>query len=205
MIEFKNVYIETRHPILTDECYSFKEGMIYGIVGINGSGKTTTFRTMMDLLKPKSGQILFDGEPVTKKRDIVFYYETVEWLDLNLSGKDYLNFVQKIWKSQIPIDSILQEWGMEDYINIPIKKYSLGMKQKLVACMYIISDAKYLIMDELTSALDENNRQYFFNQIQNLKKQGKTIILSSHYKEEIYDYCDKVISFRDHKLCEDKT
>lgn len=82
------------------------------------------------------------------------------------------------------------------------RKYSLGMKQRLVIGLYLVSDAKYLIMDEITNWLDEDNRKHFFQQILNLKKQGKTILLSSHYKDEIVAYCDTVLQIHERTLVE---
>lgn len=76
------------------------------------------------------------------------------------------------------------------------------MKQKLVISMYLISDAKYMIMDEITNGLDEENRKLFFKQIQKLKNDGKTILLSSHYKDEITKYCDVVLQIKNNDLCE---
>ena len=202
MIELKHLTIETRHPILNNVDYTFKDGVIYGIVAVNGSGKTTLFRTMMNLLKAKQGAILFDGASVEKMLDKVFYYESIEWLDKNLSGMDYLKFVKQSWKSDKEIADVLAYWEMAEYIKLPIKKYSLGMKQRLVIGMYMISNANYMIMDEITSGLDEDNRKRFFHQIHDLKAQGKTILLSSHYKEEIMEACDTVLEIKNDKLSE---
>lgn len=202
MIELKQLTIETRHPILNGANYVFEDGKIYGIVAENGSGKTTLFRTMVNLKNPKSGTILFDNLSVDKKLNQIFYFETIEWLDPNLSGYDYLNFVKKQWKSNIDTKEIIQVWNMEGYIKLPIRKYSLGMKQRLIISLYLISDARYMIMDEITSGLDEENRYRFFGLLENLRKQGKTILISSHYKEEILQSCDIVLGIKDQALFE---
>lgn len=202
MIELKNLTIETRHPILQQVDYEFQEGTIYGIVAINGSGKTTLFRTMMNLRNAKSGNILFDGKHVEEMLGKIYYFESLEWLDQNLSGLDYLNFVKRTWKSNINIEDVLASWEMSDYIKLPIGKYSLGMKQRLIIGMYLVSDAGYMIMDEITSGLDEDNRKRFFKQLQELKAQGKTILISSHYKEEIMETCDKVLEIKQNALHE---
>lgn len=200
MIKLKNLTIETRHPILKAINYTFEDNKIYGIVAENGSGKTTLFRTLMGLRKPVGGKILFDNRPVVKKLKDVFYFETIEWLDKNLKGMDYLLFVKKSWNSKISIQKVIDYWGMNDYVNIPIKKYSLGMKQRLIIAMYIVSDAKYMIMDEITIGLDEENRKLFFNVLENMS--NKTILISSHYKEEIALVCDKVLQIKNLNLCE---
>lgn len=204
MIEFKNLTVETRHPIITSVDYSFNEGNIYGLVAVNGSGKTTIFRTMTGLLEPKIGQIIFDKEFVSQKKHEIFYFENNEWFDNNLTGMDYLKFVKDIWKSNKLINDIVDTFKMQDYINIPIKKYSLGMKQKLIISMYLLSDATYLIMDEITNGLDEENRKIFFRELIELKKQKKLILISSHYKEEIERYCDIVIFIKNEKLVEER-
>lgn len=76
------------------------------------------------------------------------------------------------------------------------------MKQRLIIAMYLISDAKYMIMDEITNGLDEDFRNLFFQTIIDLKHQGKTILLSSHYKDEIIEYCDVVLEIKNNKLSE---
>ena len=202
MIELINITIETRHPIVTNVNYTFHDNFIYGIVAENGTGKTTLFRTMVNLLRAKDGDVLFDGMNAEKRKQDIFYFESIEWLDRNLSGLDYLKFVKNIWKSDVDINRIIEEWDMGGYVKIPIRKYSLGMKQRLVIGLYLVSDAKYLIMDEITNGLDEDNRKHFFKQILELKNQGKTILLSSHYKDEIIAYCDTVLQIQNHELAE---
>lgn len=202
MIELDHLTLYTRHPILNDVNYVFSDQKIYGIVAINGSGKTTLFRTMVNLRKAQGGKILFDHQSIELKRSEVFYFETAEWLDRNLNGYDYLNFVKKLWNSSVDLDEIIKTWKMEDFIKIPIKKYSLGMKQRLVIAMYLISDAKYMIMDEITNGLDEDFRNLFFKVIIDLKRQGKTILLSSHYKDEIIEYCDVVLQIKNSQFSE---
>ena len=202
MIQLKDITIETRHSILTKTDYLFEYSCVYGIVADNGSGKTTLFRTMMNLLQPKSGKILFEDKSIEQMLGCIFYFESVEWLDKNLNGLDYLRFVKSLWKSNVQISDIINLWNMEEYIKIPISKYSLGMKQRLVIAMYFVSDAKYMIMDEITNGLDEENRKHFFKLISDLKSKGKTILLSSHYKDEIIEVCDKVLQIKQNQLCE---
>lgn len=202
MIELQNITIKTRHTILKDVSYIFKDETIYGIIAINGSGKTTLFRTMMDLIKLDKGTILYDGSTMEKQLGRIFYFENIEWLDKNLSGLDYLEFVKASWKSNINIEEVIQEWKMDEYVKLPIKKYSLGMKQRLIIGMYIVSDANYMIMDEITSGLDEDNRKLFYQNVEELKRKKKTILLSSHHKEDIMNVCDTVLKIENEKLVE---
>lgn len=195
MLKIKNLSIVSRKPIINDFSYQFELGNLYGLVAINGAGKTTFFRTVTGLLPFKNGDIKINGKKISQSKRDVFYFELSEWLDKNLSGKDYLEFVKKAWKSQKKIEEIVNYWDMSDYIHLPIKKYSLGMKQRLIIAMYVVSDAKCLLMDEITSGLDENSRKKLFKQLNKLvKEENKMVIISSHYKEDIISECDYCMS-----------
>ncbi len=202
MLEIRNMSVMTRHLVYDDISYTFEKGRLYGIVAINGSGKTTLFRAMMRLIPVQNGKVLIDGKDIRKCRNSVFYYESFEWLDGNLSGYDYLKFVKELWKSDINTDEIIQNWKMEEYIKVPIRKYSLGMKQRLIIAMYLVSNADYMIMDEITNALDENNRKLLFENLRRLVQNNKMILLSSHYREDIAKICDVTLTIKDRKLME---
>lgn len=202
MLKIERLTVKTRELIYSDVSYQFECGKMYGIAAVNGSGKTTLFRAMMGLIPLQSGRITVDGQNIEKKRSRIFYYESFEWLDGNLSGRDYLTFVQSMWHSEVSVQRVMDYWEMNEFIDVPIRKYSLGMKQRLIIAMYFVSGAKYLIMDEITNALDEANRQKLFQSLKTMKDKGRMILLSSHYKEEIQEICDVMLTISDHKLLE---
>lgn len=201
MLAIKDLSIATRQPILDNFSFEFKTGNLYGIVATNGSGKTSFFRGLMGLIPVKSGQVYLNKEINFQKE--VFYYESSEWLDKNLSGFDYLTFVKKEWNSTANIENLINLWEMEEYIKLPIKKYSLGMKQKLIILMYFVSEAQCLLMDEITNGLDEKSRNLLFSMLLKYKNNNKLIILSSHYKEDIEEYCDYILSIQNLKVVVD--
>ena len=188
MINLTHVTLKTRQVILQDADFTFKKGRIYGILAINGSGKTTLFRAMSKLLPLGSGHIAASPS--------LFYYESVEWLDGNLSGMDYLRLIKNIWKSDLNLRDEIDYWEMSDYINLPIRKYSLGMKQRLVIAMYFLSQAKCWLMDEITNGLDEYYRQKFFDRLAQIDRKEQLVLLSSHYKEELMEICDSIVTIR---------
>lgn len=186
MITLTHVTLKTRQVILQDVDFTFEKGRIYGILAINGSGKTTLFRAISNLIPISSGNIAVSPS--------LFYYESIEWLDGNLSGMDYLRLIKNIWKSGLNLGDEITYWEMSDYISLPIRKYSLGMKQRLVIAMYFLSQAKCWLMDEITNGLDEYYRQKFFDRLAQIDRQEQLVLLSSHYKEELLDVCDRVVT-----------
>lgn len=186
MITLSNVTIKTRQTIIKNIGFTFNNGKIYGIVAINGSGKTTLFRAISQLIPVNSGNITTLSS--------LFYYENIEWFDLNLSGIDYLNYIKNIWKSNQSLNDEIDFWEMNDFIYLPIRKYSLGMKQRLLIAMYFISQAECWLMDEITNGLDEYFRTKFFNRIDKLNRDNHLIILTSHYKEDLSKVCDKLLT-----------
>ena len=188
MINLTHVTLKTRQVILQDVDFTFKKGRIYGLLAINGSGKTTLFRAISKLLPLSSGHIAVSPS--------LFYYESVEWLDGNLSGMDYLRLIKNIWKSNLNLGDEIAYWEMSDYINLPIRKYSLGMKQRLVIAMYFLSQAKCWLMDEITNGLDEYYRQKFFDRLAQIDRKEQLVLLSSHYKEELMEICDSMVTIR---------
>ena len=191
MITLNQVRLKTREMILKDIDFTFEKGIIYGMVAINGSGKTTLFRAISQLISVNSGKIIAPSS--------LFYYETIEWFDGNLSGMDYLLYIKNVWNSSQNLEHEIEYWEMSDYIHLPIRKYSLGMKQRLLIAMYFMSQADCWLMDEITNGLDEYYRTKFFNRLKEIQTQ-QLMIISSHYKEELMDVCDKIVKIENCRI-----
>ena len=191
MITLNQVRLKTREMILKDIDFTFEKGNIYGMVAINGSGKTTLFRAISQLISVNSGKIIAPSS--------LFYYETIEWFDGNLSGIDYLLYIKNVWNSSQNLEHEIEYWEMSDYIHLPIRKYSLGMKQRLLIAMYFMSHAECWLMDEITNGLDEYYRTKFFNRLTEIHSQ-QLIIISSHYKEELMNVCDKIVKIQNCRI-----
>ena len=106
----------------------------------NGAGKSTFLKALTQLVNYK-GAITFDNMPFNQAKEKIFFFEENNWMDSNLNSLDYLQFVKDSWHSQHDIDTELNFWGIDQFAKVPIKKYSLGMKQKLIIAMYLVSDA----------------------------------------------------------------
>ena len=203
MLTIQNMTLSTREVILHNFSFQFQKGNSYLISATNGSGKTTFFRSLVNLKSLDQGTVTFDQLNFEQRKIKVFYYETSDWFDLNMTGLDYLRLVKKLWHSNHEIETEINFWQMSSYINLPIKKYSLGMKQRLLIAMYLISDADYLIMDEISNGLDEENRDKLFNRLRSLTKQDdKCLLLSSHYRDETLSAIDHVLELKNETMTE---
>lgn len=194
MLKLTNLDIKTRNTLLSGFNYTFNSGKLYGLVATNGSGKTTFFRAITKLIKINDKSISINNN------SSIFYFETHEWFDKNLTGFDYLKFFKKEYNSNVDETEVIKFWNMEDYIKIPIKKYSLGMKQRVLIALYQITNSDIMLMDEITNGLDEESRTLLFSLLNDFKRAGKTIIISSHYKEDIIYHSDYLMSLENRKM-----
>lgn len=193
MIEIRNLDIKTNTLLIENMSINFDRKSINGISAPNGSGKSTLFRTICGLRSEKKGSIKmtesFKSEKEIKKQ--IFYFENSAWFNPSLTGKDYLTLFNKQWQADVKlIDEAISFWNMENYINSSIKKYSLGMKQKLLLSLYYISDAPYWILDEPSLALDKASVEKLINYLEEQKEKGKCIIFSAHESDGFYEICD---------------
>lgn len=209
MIKVSGLDLVTRETLLYGVSFELKEGIVYGLSGRNGSGKTTLLRTVSGLRSEKNGCITMETDQrlnSSEAKQKLFYFESSEWFDEFLTGRDYLNIIKKSWKNEVHmnIDQLIAYWEMESYIDLPIKKYSLGMKQKVLLSMNAISGAKYLIMDEPTIGLDTYSLSIFEDFVIKLKNRNVCIFFSSHQNDSTYRICDIIYNIEDASLVEIK-
>ncbi len=206
LIEIKGLNLVTRETLLYESNMKVEKGTVYGLSARNGSGKTTLLRTISGLRSESIGSISIEDDnkmfSLSAKKNSLFYFETVEWFDSNLSGWDYLKFVQSTWKNhnQKTIKEMILFWDMKNYIKLPIKKYSLGMKQKVLLSMYGVSGADYWLLDEPTIGLDTNSVEKFKSFILESKESGKSILFSSHQNDSLYAVCDYIYEIENQSL-----
>ncbi|AQY52262.1 ABC transporter ATP-binding protein [Listeria weihenstephanensis FSL R9-0317] len=197
MLKVENLTMVAREMLLKDMNAEFEGGKAYGIVATNGSGKTTLLRILAGLTKAQNGTVYVvdNGKrlELVATRKKLFYYETSDWLDGHLSGLDYLEFVNASWAdNETNIGEVIQYWDLDEFVRLPIRNYSLGMKQRIVLAMYAVSNTDYWLMDEPMNGLDEANQKRFIEFMSEAKQQGKCIIFSSHQNDNLHSISDKV-------------
>lgn len=205
-IEVSNVSKTIRGiSILEKINLTFKDGTIYGLIGKNGSGKTMLLRTISGLVVPTEGTISINRKLLHK--DISFpenmgiLIETPTFLNY-LTGLDNLVLLAEI-RNIVTIDVIkkyMEQFGLDPNLKLPVRKYSLGMKQKLGVIQAIMENPDILILDEPFNALDEISVKTLQDLLLQYKKSGKLIIVTSHHKDDIVPLCDNIYQMSDGKI-----
>lgn len=204
MIELVNVSktLKKRQILKSVSC-KFEDSTVYGIYGPNGSGKTMLLRTIAGILVPDEGQVFIDGKALHK--DISFpenvgvVIENMELLP-NYTAAQNLRMLANIRKKvgDEEIREILERVGLDS--DLKVKKFSLGMKQKLNIAQAIFEQQSIILLDEPTNALDEEAVRRFCSIIQEEKQRGATVIIATHLKEILDELCDTVYKIYDGEL-----
>lgn len=185
-------------PIIRGVSFSVQEGEIFGFLGPNGAGKTTTIRMLVGLIHPNEGNISIMGHNLSSEREKALSYvgAVVENPDLYsyLTGMENLMQIARI--RNIPrskVEEIVELVQLKNRINDKVKRYSLGMKQRLGLAAALLPDPKLLILDEPTNGLDPSGILDFRNIVKTIAKEKKTsIFISSHVLSEVQQLCHKV-------------
>jgi len=173
-------------------------GSIYGIIGPNGAGKTTTIRMMMNIIVPDSGQVLLDGHPIDESfKNLVGYLPEERGLYKKMILREvalYLGRLKGASKKEIldRLDGWLERMDLLEYRNRKVEELSKGMQQKLQFVTTLIHEPDIIILDELFSGLDPLNIEIIKNIILELKRDGRTILFSTHVMEQAEKLCDYV-------------
>ncbi|MEM8895113.1 MAG: ABC transporter ATP-binding protein [Bacteroidota bacterium] len=166
-------------------------GMVYGLLGPNGSGKTTTLGMLLDVVAPTSGSYSwFAGKPNVESRQQIGAILETPCFYPYLSAVQNLRIVAHIKKAFTSrIDEVLDQVDLSERKNDKFKNYSLGMKQRLSIAAALLADPPVLILDEPTNGLDPQGIAEIRELISEIAKQGKTIVLASHLLDEVQKVC----------------
>lgn len=192
-----------KREIIKNISFSIEEGEIFGFLGPNGAGKTTTIRMLVGLIHPNEGSISICGHDLkndTEKalREVGAVVENPE-LYKYLSGRENLMQIARIRNiSKEDVEETIKLVGLEDRIDDKVRKYSLGMKQRLGLAASLLSKPKLLILDEPTNGLDPSGILDFREVVKKAaKEKGMSVFISSHILSEVQHLCDRVAFIND--------
>ena len=182
---------------------------VWGLLGANGAGKTTLMRMIAGIMKPSSGQILYDGIPIEELkegyRDIFGYLPQEFGFYPEFTVKDYLEYVSVLKgltakDSRRRIDELLEQLTLSHVRNKKIVKLSGGMKRRVGIAQALLNEPEILILDEPTSGLDPLMQREFYSLLKERNEEGATVFLSSHILSEVQRYCRHAAVIREGRL-----
>jgi len=178
---------------------TIRGGEIFGLLGPNGSGKTTTIKLLLGLLFPTQGEAFVFGKPATdvKKNERIGYLPEESYLYRFLNAEETLDFYGRLFnldpaKREAEAAKLIERVGLKDARKQVLKEYSKGMRQRIGLAQALINDPDLVILDEPTSGLDPLGSRWMKNLIVQLRNLGKTVIMCSHRLEDVQDVCDRI-------------
>lgn len=209
IVEIKNFTMKFGAKTAVDNLsFEVKRGEVFGFLGSNGSGKTTTLRALLGLYEPAGGELLIDGKPFAvedgvklgylpeerglykkeKVLDVMLYFGQLKGLSKEASRDFSLKFLERV--------------DLSDKANTRLDKLSGGQQQKIQLGVTIMGDPELLILDEPTKGFDPVNRRLLMNIIEERQKAGATVVFVTHQMEEAERLCDRVILLKDGRAAE---
>ena len=179
--------------------FDISEGQVFGLLGPNGAGKTTLIRMIMDILKPDSGAILYEGHALTgADKDRITYLPEERGLYKKESVRSMLEYFARLKGMQQTaardrVILYLEKLGMEEEIDRKVEELSKGNQQKIQIAATLVSDPDVIILDEPFTGLDPLNVRLTKTLLAEAREQGKTIVLSTHQMNQVEELCDRLL------------
>ena len=196
---YKNFWRRKSVPALTNLNLIIERGEIFGLLGPNGSGKTTTVKLLLGLLFPTSGKswLLGHSSIDLKVKSKIGFLPEESYLYKFLNAEEILDFYGKLFdipkiERRLRIDKLIDDVGLHPYRKRQLSQYSKGMLRRIGLAQAIINDPELVILDEPTSGLDPIASREIKDLILDFKRQGKTVILCSHLLADVQNICDRV-------------
>jgi len=176
-----------------------RKGEIFGLLGPNGSGKTTTIKLLLGLLFPTNGEATVFGMPAAdvRKNERIGYLPEESYLYRFLNAEETLDFYGRLFDMPGEVRKeraadLIRLVGLEQDRRRTLREYSKGMRQRIGLAQALINDPEFIILDEPTSGLDPMGTIWMKDLIRQLRDQGKTVLMCSHRLDDVQDVCDRI-------------
>ncbi|MCP4140151.1 MAG: ABC transporter ATP-binding protein [Chloroflexi bacterium] len=197
VIDVQNIRKEYGKTIAVDDIsFSVQKGEIFGIVGPNGAGKTTTVESIIGLRKPDEGHVAVlglnpqsDSKTLGNRIGIQLQHASIP---SRMKVWEALDLYASFYERTVPWEPLLENWGLGDKRNAQFDDLSGGQKQRLFIALALINDPEIVFLDELTTGLDPAARHATWDLVSDIREQGKTVVLITHYMDEIEALANRV-------------
>src|SRR5215468_9014533 len=178
---------------VTGVSFSVRAGICFGLLGPNGAGKTTTIEIMEGILPPSSGEIRYRGAPLGARfhQEAGILFQKTALQDF-LTVRQCISLFRGLYEHGLEVDEVIRLCALEKLAGRDNRKLSGGQQQRLLLAIALVNDPRVLFLDEPTTGLDPQARRNFWELVQSIKAQRKTIILTTHYMEEAELLCDEI-------------
>ncbi len=176
---------------------SIRRGEVFGLLGANGAGKSTTIECMLGTKKQDNGTVSILGMNPQTDRKRLYERVGVQFQEANYQEKirvaELCETTASLYKNSLNYRKLLEEFGLLDKLKSQVSELSGGQKQRLFIVLALIPDPEVVFLDELTTGLDTRARRDVWKSLSDLKQKGMTILLTSHFMDEVEALCDKIM------------
>lgn len=183
--------------------FTVGKGQCFGLLGPNGAGKTTTIEMLEGILPKESGDILYHGQPISRDalNKVGIQFQNTALQDY-LTTRETIKLFSAFYDNPVPEQTLIELCQLQDFTEQDHRKLSGGQRQRLLLALALVNDPDVLFLDEPTTGLDPHARRNFWDLINTIKGQGKTVILTTHYMDEAEYLCDEIIIMDKGKIIE---
>lgn len=174
--------------------FRIRRGQCFGLLGPNGAGKTTTLAMLEGMETPTEGEVRYMGGPLPRdyQERIGVQFQATALQD-HLTPYDNLVLFSKLYDSDTPIEQLIETFRLGDFARRDARRLSGGQRQRLLLAMALVHDPEIVFLDEPTTGLDPRSRRDLWDVVTQLKADGRTLILTTHYMEEAEVLCDELV------------
>jgi ABC-2 type transport system ATP-binding protein len=194
IIEVKNLVKKFGNLVAVNNIsFRIEQGVCFGLLGPNGAGKTTTIEVIEDVISPTSGEILYKNKPrgADFRENVGIQFQNTALLNF-LTVRETLETFQNLYSRTARVEELAELCQLSEFLDQYNEKISGGQRQRFLLSLALINKPELIFLDEPSTGLDPQARRNLWDLIRKIKREGKTIVLTTHYMEEAQQLCDEI-------------